>query len=257
MILAAGRGERMRPLTDHTPKPLLKVAGKAIIAYHIEALVNSGITEIVINHAWLGNQFEEVLGSGKQFGASIQYSPENEGSLETGGGIFNALPLLGDDAFIIVNGDIWTDYAFENIPKSIGKPDNTCAHLVLIDNPSYHREGDFILHNGLLYSDANNMVFNGMVSKDMVSKDIVSKDIASKDNVSTTNVELSGKNKLTYSGIGVYHPSLFSGCKPGRFQLAPLLRKAMLEGRVTGEYFQGRWSDVGTPERLEEINNEA
>lgn len=231
MILAAGRGERMRPLTDHTPKPLLKVAGKALIEYHIEALAGSGINEIVINHAWLGKKFEDELGDGERYGVSIQYSPENEGSLETGGGILNALPLLGDNPFLIVNGDIWTDYAFVNIQKSIGKSDNNDthnnnAHLVLIDNPTHHPAGDFVLHNGVVYNDTNG------------------------------NSELSGKMKLTYSGIAVFHPNLFNGCDSGGFPLAPLLRTAMSQGRVSGEYFKGCWSDVGTPERFEELNND-
>lgn len=226
MILAAGRGERMRPLTDYTPKPLLKVAGKALIEYHIDALARSGINEIVINHAWLGNKFEDELGDGERYGVSIQYSPENEGRLETGGGILNALPLLGDSAFIIINGDIWTDYVFANIQKSIGESTDNDAHLVLIDNPAHHPDGDFLLHNGVVYNDTPD------------------------------NSELSDKMKLTYSGIAVFHPNLFTGCDSGGFPLAPLLRTAMSQGRVSGEYFQGRWSDVGTLERLEELNEE-
>jgi MurNAc alpha-1-phosphate uridylyltransferase len=222
MILAAGRGERMRPLTDHTPKPLLKVGGKSIIEYHIEALVRSGHKEIIINHAWLGNQIETALGNGSRYGATIQYSPEGEAGLETGGGIFNALPLLGDEAFIIVNGDIWTDYQFSTLPRSIGEASNTYAHLVLIDNPAHHPEGDFILDEGRLF----------------------------------TSAQSSKVNKLTYSGIGVYHPALFKNCKPGVFPLAPLLRDAMSKGLVSGEYYQGHWSDIGTPDRLEELARE-
>jgi len=227
MILAAGRGERMRPLTDHTPKPLLKVAGKSLIEYHIDALVRAEINEIVINHAWLGEQFESELGNGKRYDASILYSAENEGSLETGGGIFNALPLLGEDCFIIVNGDIWTDFDFSKIKHAI-KPSTekqkNNAHLVLIDNPSHHSEGDFFLQKGMVFNDTKNQP------------------------------ELSGNLKLTYSGIAVFHPDFFSDCDAGSFPLAPLLRTAMSQGRVSGEHFQGEWSDVGTPERLQELN---
>ena len=207
MILAAGKGERMRPLTLHTPKPLLPVAGKALIEYHIEALARAGFTELVINHAWLGEQLETALGDGSRYGVSICYSPEGQ-PLETGGGIFNALPLLGDGPFVLVNGDVWTDYDFALLPRQL-KAD---AHLVLVDNPPHHPQGDFALVNG--------------------------------------RVQAQGASLLTYGGIAVLRPQLFTGCTAGAFPLAPLLRKAMADGRVSGEQHAGRWLDVGTVERL-------
>ncbi len=211
MILAAGRGERMRPLTDHTPKPLLKVAGKALIEYHIEALVAAGIDELVINHAYLGEQVEQALGDGRRYGARIQYSAEGE-ALETGGGILKALPLLGGEPFVVVNGDIWTDYDFAALP---GEPEGL-AHLVLVDNPAHHPQGDFVLHQGRVH-------------------------------------DRPGK-RLTFSGIGVYRPELFASHRPGAFPLAPLLRAAMAKNVVSGEHYQGAWHDVGTPQRLSELN---
>ncbi|MFB1010951.1 MAG: nucleotidyltransferase family protein [Thiopseudomonas sp.] len=207
MILAAGKGERMRPLTLHTPKPLLPVAGKALIEYHIEALARAGFTELVINHAWLGEQLETALGDGSRYGVSICYSPEGQ-PLETGGGIFNALPLLGDGPFVLVNGDVWTDYDFALLPRQL-KAD---AHLVLVENPPHHPQGDFALVNG--------------------------------------RVQAQGASLLTYSGIAVLRPQVFAGCTAGAFPLAPLLRKAMDDGRVTGEQHAGHWLDVGTVERL-------
>ncbi|MES9955658.1 MAG: N-acetylmuramate alpha-1-phosphate uridylyltransferase MurU [Sedimenticola sp.] len=211
MILAAGRGERMRPLTDHTPKPLLKAAGKPLIEYHIESLVRAGITGLVINHAHLGDQIEEYLGDGSRYGASIRYSEEPAGALETGGGIFNALPLLGKDPFLVVNGDVWSDYDFTRI----GCPPGRLAHLVLIDNPPHHPEGDFVLDGEDVHDGTG--------------------------------------TRFTFSGIGVYRPELFEGCSGGKFKLAPLLRKAMETGKVSGEFFRGAWVDVGTPERLDEV----
>ncbi len=207
MILAAGKGERMRPLTLHTPKPLLPVAGKALIEYHIEALARAGFTELVINHAWLGEQLETALGDGSRYGVSICYSPEGQ-PLETGGGIFNALPLLGDGPFVLVNGDVWTDYDFALLPRQL-KAD---AHLVLVENPPHHPQGDFALVDGW--------------------------------------VQAQGASLLTYGGIAVLRPQLFAGCTAGAFPLAPLLRKAMDDGRVTGEQHAGHWLDVGTVERL-------
>ncbi|OOZ37133.1 N-acetylmuramate alpha-1-phosphate uridylyltransferase MurU [Solemya velesiana gill symbiont] len=212
MILAAGRGERMRPLTDRTPKPLLEVAGKPLIHYHIEALLEAGIRELVINHAHLGDQIEDCLGDGSRFGVAIEYSEEPAGALETGGGIFNALPLLGEDPFLVVNGDVWSDYDF----KRARCPEGRLAHLVLIDNPPHHPEGDFALDG---------------------------EDVSESANI-----------RLTFSGIGVYRRGLFDGCSAGKFSLAPLLREAMAAGKVSGEYFQGAWVDVGTPERLDEVD---
>ncbi|CAK13387.1 N-acetylmuramate alpha-1-phosphate uridylyltransferase MurU [Pseudomonas entomophila] len=212
MILAAGKGERMRPLTLHTPKPLVPAAGKPLIEYHLEALARAGITDVVINHAWLGQQIEDHLGDGGRFGLSIRYSPEGE-PLETGGGIFKALPLLGDDPFLLVNGDIWTDYDF----RSLNAPLQGLAHLVLVDNPGHHGRGDFRLQEG--------QVVDGDDSP----------------------------GTLTFSGISVLDPALFDGCQTGAFKLAPLLRKAMAEGQVSGEHFSGRWVDVGTLERLADV----
>ncbi|MDR0211781.1 MAG: nucleotidyltransferase family protein [Pseudomonas putida] len=212
MILAAGKGERMRPLTLHTPKPLVPVAGQPLIEYHLRALATAGFTEVVINHAWLGQQIEDHLGDGARFGLSIRYSPEGE-PLETGGGIFKALPLLGDAPFLLVNGDIWTDYDFARLRT----PLKGLAHLVLVDNPGHHGRGDFRLDG----------------------QQVVDGDEA--------------PGTLTFSGISVLDPALFEGCQPGAFKLAPLLRHAMGEGRVSGEHFQGHWVDVGTLERLAEV----
>ncbi len=214
MILAAGRGERLRPFTDHTPKPLLPLAGKPLIVWHIEALVAAGIRDIVINHAWLGEQIEAALGAGEALGARIVYSPEGGQALETGGGIHRALPLLGDAPFLVVNGDICTDYDFSRLPARPGG----LAHLVLVANPPHHPAGDFFLAHGRVTDDAAD----------------------------------TDAPRLTFSGIGLYSPRLFEGCAAGRFPLAPLLRRAMTEGRVSGECHDGRWVDVGTPQRRDE-----
>ncbi len=210
MILAAGKGERLRPLTLHTPKPLVRAGGVPLIEYHLRALAAAGFTEIVINHAWLGQQIEDHLGDGAQFGVSIQYSAEGE-PLETGGGIFQALPLLGVEPFVVVNGDIWTEYDFARLRQ----PLEGLAHLVLVDNPAHHPAGDFALHG--------------------------------------SQVSEAGEPRLTYSGISVLHPALFAGSTAGAFKLAPLLRDAMAAGKVSGEHFGGRWVDVGTHERLAEV----
>ncbi len=212
MILAAGKGERMRPLTLHTPKPLVRAAGTPLIEFHLRALAEAGFRELVINHAWLGQQIEEHLGDGARFGLSIRYSAEGE-PLETGGGIFRALPLLGDEPFLVVNGDVWTDVDFRHLRR----PLEGLAHLVLVDNPAHHPRGDFRLAGGQV-SDA-----------------------------------AEGEPSLTYSGIAVLHPRLFEGCQAGAFKLAPLLRQAMASGQVSGERFSGRWVDVGTHERLAEV----
>jgi len=214
MILAAGRGERMRPLTDQTPKPLLEVGGKPLIQYHIEALRDAGFRELVVNHAHLGNQIVERLGDGAQFGVHITYSAEPEDALETGGGIKQALPLLGEQPFLVINGDIWTDYPYQQLYR---EPEGL-AHLVLIDNPPHHVQGDFQLNGRRVTTD--------------------------------------GENKLTFSGIGLYRPDLFADSPGGAFPLAPLLRRAMQTGQVSGEYYQGRWLDIGTPQRLAELNRE-
>ncbi len=214
MILAAGRGERLRPLTDHTPKPLINVRGKPLIEWHIEKLVHAGVRDLVINLSWLGAQIRDSLGDGKRWDARIHYSEEGAIPLETGGGIFRALPLLGSDPFILVNGDVFTNLDY----RQLVLPTNALAHLVLVPNPQHHTKGDFGLLDG--------QVVDG--------------------------VEL----RHTYSGIGVYHSDLFAGCSDGRFPLAPLLRKAMLSRQVTGEYYAGLWTDVGTTERLSALNND-
>ncbi len=203
----------MRPLTDCTPKPLLQVAGRPLIEHHIEALVQAGFKELVINHAHLGEQIEATLGDGSRWNINILYSPEPTGALETGGGVFNALSLLGDAPFIVINGDIWTDYNLAHLAI----PEHKLAHLVLVGNPLHNPEGDFLLSNGQLCSEG------------------------------------AGK-RLTFSGIGIYHPALFAACKPGAFSLVPVLKAAMAQGQVSGEHYTGRWVDVGTPQRLEELN---
>jgi len=211
MILAAGRGERMRPLTDHTPKPLLAAGGKPLIQWLIEALARAGFRELVINHAHLGDQIEQKIGNGSQWGLVIRYSVEGT-ALETGGGIHKALPLLGAEPFLVVNGDIWTDLDF----ATLSWPGQGLAHLLLVDNPPQHPHGDFALADGQVGNSAGQM--------------------------------------LTFSGIGLYHPELFRACQPGRFPLAPLLRRAIADGRVSGQHFRGHWTDVGTPERLADLD---
>ena len=208
MILAAGRGERMRPLTDHIPKPLLKVGGKSLIVWHLERLAKAGFKEVVINHAHLGEQIEQALGDGSVWGLSIRYSPETS-ALETAGGIANALPLLGDAPFLVVNGDVFTEIDFGAL--QLVSPN--LAHLVMVDNPPQHPDGDFVVDSG--------------------------------------KVTNQGNHKLTFSGIGIYHPALFVDVERGQAaKLAPLLRSAMIKGLVTGEHYQGVWHDIGTPERL-------
>ncbi|MEJ1353060.1 MAG: nucleotidyltransferase family protein [Candidatus Sedimenticola sp. (ex Thyasira tokunagai)] len=208
MILAAGRGERMRPLTDHIPKPLLPVAGKPLIEYHIAALAAAGIRRIVVNHSHLGDQVETFLGTGECWGVEILFSPEPPGALETGGGIFNALPLLGSGPFLVINGDVWCDYDLSQAACPAGR----LAHLVLVNNPEHHPEGDFCLDRGVV-SEGEAGCF-------------------------------------TFSGIGIYRAELFSDSEPGAFPLAPLLRRTMGRGLVSGELHVGSWIDVGTPERL-------
>ena len=213
MILAAGLGKRMRPLTNNTPKPLLLCAGKPLIVYHIEALVAAGVSDIVINHAYLGEQIELALGDGSVYGARIQYSAEGK-PLNTGAGIAKALPLLGEEPFILTNGDVWTDFDFKQLLGC--KVD--LAHLVMVANPGHNPQGDFaLMKNGRLVADCNNPRGLG----------------------------------LTYSGLSILHPKLFSFCPKGPFPLRQPLVAAMDEGRVSGQFFRGDWVDVGTPERLE------
>ena len=224
MILAAGRGERMRPLTDRIPKPLLEVGGKPLIAWHLERLAAAGLREVVINHAHLGVQIEAALGDGAHWGLSIRYSPEPAGALETAGGIANALPLLGhDEPFLVVNGDIWCDWDVSRAGNALG-PEHM-AHLVLVPNPPHHPLGDFALRGREVAADVT---------------------AAGND-----------AQSCTFAGIGVYRPQLFAGIVRGQSaKLAPLLRAAMATRRVCGELHGGRWVDVGTPQRLAELDQE-
>lgn len=227
LLFAAGLGERMRPLTDHTPKPLLLVGGKPLIAWHLEKLAAMGVEDVVINTSWLAEQFPATLGDGARFGLRLHYSYEGATPLETGGGMWNALPLLGDAPFIAVNGDVWCDADFAALPHEPAG----LAHLLMVDNPAHNPEGDFAL-------DAQ------------------------------ARLHAEGDAKLTFSGIGVYRPALFDGWRdvigdasgasetPPRFKLAPLLRAAMARGEVTGTHHHGHWTDVGTPQRLAELDAE-
>lgn len=227
LVFAAGRGERMRPLTDATPKPLLAVGGKPLIAWHLERLAALGVRDVVVNTSWLGSQFPAALGDGSRWGLRIRYSPEGDEPLETGGGMLAALPLLGDEApFLLVNGDVWTDFDFAALPREPAG----LAHLVLVDPPAHAARGDFALDaQGLLHAE--------------------------------------GPARLTYAGIGVYHPELLRGWRDivgavrepagnPKFPLAPILRARMAEGAVTGTHHRGRWTDVGTPERLAQLEGE-
>jgi N-acetyl-alpha-D-muramate 1-phosphate uridylyltransferase len=219
MILAAGRGERMRPLTDRMPKPLLPVAGKPLIVWHLERLARAGVREIVINHAHLGDQIEALLGDGDAWNVSIRYSAEPQGALETAGGIANALPLLGNTSFLVINGDIFCDWDVGRAHDAL--PAGMLAHLVLVDNPAHHRAGDFVLQG---------------------------------TKVSACETA-PGVPTLTFSGIGIYRPELFAGIGRGEAaKLAPLLRDAIAAGRISGEHHAGRWVDVGTPERLQALD---
>lgn len=213
MILAAGLGNRMRPLTLHTPKPLLEVGGKPLIVWHIEKLKRVGVTEIVINTAWLGDKLLHALGDGSKYGVQITWSHESEG-LETAGGIVRALPLLGTEPFILVNGDVWTNMDFQSL-LSVDLQQNL-IHLVLVDNPVQHPNGDFVLADGHAFTFDQNV--NG--------------------------------EALTYSGIAVLSPELFVGLDDGKRPLAPLLVQAMQDNRASAEKMQAIWVDVGTPERL-------
>jgi len=226
MILAAGRGERMRPLTDHTPKPLLQAGGKPLIVWHIERLRAAGFSHVVINHAHLGQQIEDALGNGAGFGVSIQYSREVR-ALETAGGIATALPLIDAEVFTVVNGDIYCEYDFSRLAEPLARlaAGNDQAHLVLVDNPPHHPQGDFVLDGGRV-----------------------------------TNADIPftpHPARFTFSGIGVYHRSLFAHTLAGeKAPLAPLLRLAIEAGRVSGEHYAGRWEDVGTPARLAALDEE-
>lgn len=226
LIFAAGLGERMRPLTDATPKPLLRVGGKPLIEWHLEKLAALGIRDVVVNTSWLADQFPATLGDGARWNLRLHYAYEGDTPLETGGGMWNALPLLGEAPFLLINGDVWTDYDFARLPRSPAG----LAHLVLVDPPPQAPRGDFALDG------------EGRVHPD-------------------------GEHRLTYAGIGVYRPQLLDGWrdliptptlvngKP-KFPLAPLLRAHMAAGAISGEHYRGRWTDVGTPERLQRLDAE-
>lgn len=214
MVLAAGRGERLRPLTDTTPKPLIPVAGEPLVARHLRALAVAGMPDVVMNVSWLAGQVRAALGDGRRWGVRITYSAEPWPPLETGGGIFHALPLLGEEPFVLVNGDVWTDLELGGLRLAPGM----LAHLVLVPNPGHNPAGDFVLEGG--------------------------------------RVRPGDGPRLTYGGIAVLDPALFAGCRPGRFPLAPLLREASRDGRVTGEVHEGGWLDVGTPERLQALREQ-
>lgn len=224
LIFAAGLGERMRPLTDRTAKPLLHAGGKPLIVWHLEKLAALGLREVVINTSWLADQFPQALGDGSRWGLRLHYAHEGSVPLETGGGMLHALPLLGDAPFLLVNGDVWTDYDFARLPREpVG-----LAHLVMVDRPQHATHGDFALDAG-------------------------------------GHVRADGPNRLTYAGLGVYRPQLLDGwqavigdCehiegKP-RFRLAPLLKAHMAADRISGEHHRGAWTDVGTPQRLAELD---
>jgi MurNAc alpha-1-phosphate uridylyltransferase len=214
MILAAGKGERMRPLTLTTPKPLLPVGGKPLIVWHVERLVAAGIADIVVNLSWLGAKIPAALGDGARFGARLRYLDEGPEPLETAGGIVNALDFFGDAPFVVVNGDVWTD-----APVPPAPPPGRLAHLVLVANPDHHPRGDFALECG--------------------------------------ECRLEGPRRHTFSGVASYRPALFHGCAPGRRPLKPILDRAIHAGFATGALHRGRWTDVGTPERLAQLNETA
>jgi MurNAc alpha-1-phosphate uridylyltransferase len=210
MILAAGRGERMRPLTLVKPKPLLEAGGAPLIVHHLRALQAAGFEDVVVNLSWLGDQVRSAVGDGSRHGLRIHYSDEGPEPLETGGGIFRALPLLGAGPFVVLNGDVWTDFDWSRLRERVAPQD--LAHLVLVPNPAHNPNGDFVLENDRI-------------------------------------VETAGE-RLTFSGVGVYRAELFDGCRDGIFKLAPLLRAAARAGRVSGEFHAGTWLDIGTPQRL-------
>ena len=214
MILAAGRGERLRPHTDITPKPLIQVGEHRLIEYHLLNLAKAGVKDIVINISWLADQITETLGDGSNYSLNITYSDEGDEALETAGGIINAMPHLGDDPFIVINGDIWCDY---DLSRLTGRHMEHEAHLVLVKNPEHNEEGDFAIEDGLIKN--------------------------------------SGEQRLTFSGIGLYTHSFFQDITPGKKALAPILRKKSELNKVSGEFYNGQWVDIGTIERLAQLRS--
>jgi len=218
MILAAGRGERLRPLTDKIPKPLIQVAGRSLIEYHLHNLAAAGFRDIIINTAWLADKIHQQIGDGSHYNVSVRYSDEGT-ALETAGGIVNALSLLGDEPFLVVNGDIYCEFDFTTLSNpSTHLPNNSQAHLVLVNNPSHNESGDFTLQDGMIKNTGDPM--------------------------------------YTFSGIGIYRPEFFSGQKDGALPLAPILRQKCDEDLVSGQVYNGRWTDVGTIERLQQLEKE-
>jgi MurNAc alpha-1-phosphate uridylyltransferase len=214
MILAAGRGARMQPLTNTTPKPLLAVAGKPLITHHLQALAAAGVRDVVINTWYLGGQIIELIGDGARFGLNISYSIEDP-LMDTGGGIVKALPLLGKDPFLVISADIFTNFPLQTLPTTpVG-----LAHLVLVENPSYHLTGDFSLNKGQV-------------------------------------TLLDAGNSLTYGNIGIFRPEFFVGAPSGPFPLGNLLRKHIADNLVTGQYYSGVWRNIGTPSELEYANSQ-
>lgn len=214
MILAAGRGERLRPLTDGIPKALVEVRGKSLIERHLANIRAAGITDVVINLGWLGEQIVERVASGSAFGLNVIYSPEGDNILETGGGIHRALPMLGEQPFVVVNADVYTDMPIPDVTLA----DSASGHLVLVPTPGYRSSGDFDLSHGLVRNTA--------------------------------------APTLTFSGVSCYRPEFFDGCEAGRFSIVPLLRRAANAGQLQGSKYDGFWADVGTPERLADINSD-
>ena len=214
MILAAGRGERLRPLTDAMPKALLEINGEILLERHLSALAEAGVTTVIINLGWLGEQIVERVGSGSEYGLQVIYSPEYDHVLDTGGGIHRALPLLGKEPFWVVNADTYTDFRLQDLKLE----DNMLGHLILVPTPNYRDAGDFDLGDGLV---SNN-----------------------------------GSRPLTYSGIALYRPEVLAGQSAGRFSLVPLMREAADQRLLSGSLYEGMWEDIGTPERLADINQE-
>ncbi|WP_404397449.1 N-acetylmuramate alpha-1-phosphate uridylyltransferase MurU [Idiomarina loihiensis] len=217
MILAAGRGSRMRPLTDNQPKPLLPVAGKPLLGYHLEKLANAGVNEVVINHAWHGEQIEDFVGDGSQWGLQVSFSKEPEGGLETAGGIIKALPLLGDAPFWVINGDIWTDWDFSDLPTRLDE--EQLGHLVMVDNPVHHQDGDFVIEHGVLVNEIRE-----------------------------------GQQTKTFSGVGLYRKELLAPYPEGKQPLKPFFDRAIDKKQLAASHLGGFWTDVGTPERLHQLN---
>jgi len=224
MILAAGRGERMRPLTDDCPKPLLQVGGRSLLEWHLIALARAGFRQVIINYAWQGAKIPAALGDGARYGLALHYSDEGDQPLETAGGIFKVLSFFEGGNFVVINGDIWTDFNFKNLPNLDA---HAKAALILVPNPPQHPQGDFVLQHLLN---------------------------AQGEAIANVVTEQQGSPRYTFSGIAVYNKNFFTDCKAGKFPLSPLLQAAACSGNVRGQLYQGLWHDIGTPERLKELD---